>query len=158
MLVRLYDLPTQRQLLEQVEREGFTIRRPRAYEKNLVLDWVQTHFSRGWASECDVCFGREPVSAHIATRSGEIVGFSCHESTNRNFFGPIGVHPSQRGKGLGRCLLLTSLHAMHDLGYAYAIIGGPTVAVDFYRHTVGAIPIEGSTPGIYVDRLKGSDS
>lgn len=158
MLVRLYLLPSRQPQLERLEQAGFSVRRPRAYEKSLVLDWVQTHFSRGWASEADVCFSREPISAHIVTHGGEVVAFSCHESTYRNFFGPVGVHPSQRGKGLGRCLLLTSLWAMRDLGYAYAIIGGPTVAVEFYRHTVGAIPIEGSTPGIYVDRLKGSDS
>ena len=158
MLVRLYDLPPLQPQLEELTRQGFVIRRPRAYEKALVVDWVQTQFSRGWGGECDVCFSRDPVSAHIATYERQIVGFSCHETTYRNFFGPIGVDQSQRDKGLGRCLLLTSLHAMRDLGYAYAIIGGPTTAVNFYRRTVGAVPIEGSSPGIYIDRLANSDS
>jgi hypothetical protein len=30
--------------------------------------------------------------------------------------------------------------------------------VSFYTQAVGAVPIPGSTPGIYLDRLLGSDS
>ncbi len=158
MLVRLYDLAPSAPLIEAAAARGITIRRPRAYEKSLVVDWVEQHFSRGWADECEVCFSRVPVSVHIATREQELVGFACHESTYRNFFGPIGVIDGVRNDGLGRCLLLASLHAMRDLGYAYAIIGGPSDAVGFYSQVAGAMPIEGSSPGIYVDRLKGSDS
>jgi GNAT superfamily N-acetyltransferase len=158
MLVRLYALPSLQPALAEMAAQQITIRRPRAYEKDLVVGWVQRQFSRGWASECDVCFSHLPVSAHIATYENDIVGFSCHESTYKNFFGPVGVAEKFRNKGLGRCLLLASLHAMHDLGYAYAIIGGPTLAASFYRQAVGAVAIDGSTPGIYVDRLKGSDS
>jgi hypothetical protein len=42
-------------------------------------------------------------------------------------------------------------------GYAYAIIGGagPT---GFYVKTVGAMPIDGSTPGIYRDKLRINDA
>jgi hypothetical protein len=39
-------------------------------------------------------------------------------------------------------------------GYAYAIIGGGDGAGRFYADSVGAIEIEGSSPGIYRDRLK----
>lgn len=158
MLVRLYDLPPVETYLADAAGRGITVRRPRAYEKSLVVDWVAANFSAGWASECDVCFSRVPVSAHIATRDNAIVGFACHESTYRNFFGPIGVLEEYRADGLGKCLLLASLHAMRELGYAYAIIGGPTDAVGFYAQAVGAVPIEGSSPGIYVNRLRGSDS
>ena len=158
MLVRLYDLPPVAPLIEEAATRGIVVRRPRAYEKSQVVEWVRTGFSRGWADECEVCFARAPISAHIATHGGELVGFACHEATHRNFFGPIGVAEAFREHGLGRCLLIASLHAMHDLGYAYAIIGGPTQAVSFYSQAVGAVPIDGSTPGIYVDRLRGSDS
>jgi GNAT superfamily N-acetyltransferase len=158
MLVRLYDLPPVEPMLADFAARGITVRRPRAYEKSLVVEWVANTFSAGWAGECDVCFARVPVSAHIATRDGEIIGFACHESTYRNFFGPVGVLEEYRADGLGKCLLLASLHAMRDLGYAYAIIGGPTDAVGFYVQAVGALRIDGSSPGIYVDRLRGSDS
>lgn len=158
MLVRLYALPPLQPSLANLAARQIMIRRPRAYEKDMVVGWVERQFSRGWASECDGCFSRMPISAHIATHEGDIVGFSCHETTYKNFFGPVGVLESFRNRGLGRCLLLASLHAMRDLGYAYAIIGGPTIAVSFYSQAVGATMIDGSTPGIYVDRLKGSDS
>jgi predicted N-acetyltransferase YhbS len=77
-----------------------------------------------------------------------VVGFACHDTTYKNFFGPTGVDESQRGRGLGKALLLACLHAMAAQGYGYAIIGGVGPA-EFYAKTVGAVEIEGSTPGIY---------
>lgn len=40
------------------------------------------------------------------------------------FFGPTKVLESYQGKGIGKALLLRSLHALKDEGYIYAIIGG----------------------------------
>jgi hypothetical protein len=54
---------------------------------------------------------------------------------------------------LGRALLLAVLHAQRAQGYAYAIIGGVGPA-EFYARNVGAIPIAGSTPGIYAGMLR----
>jgi predicted N-acetyltransferase YhbS len=89
-----------------------------------------------------------PATCFIALRDGNVVGFACYDVTARNFFGPEGVDASMRGKGIGRALLLSALHAQRVAGYAYAIIGGvgPTA---FYEKCVGATSIEGSTPGIY---------
>ena len=50
MLVRLYDLPDIEEDLRRLEREGFLIRRPGAYERHLVADWVGRNFSRLAAS------------------------------------------------------------------------------------------------------------
>lgn len=50
---------------------------------------------------------------------------------------------------IGKVLLLKCLHAMREAGYAYAIIGGVTDAVEFYTKAVRASIIEGSYPGIY---------
>ena len=49
--------------------------------------------------------------------------------------------------------LIEALWGLHDLGYAYGIIGaaGP---VAFYEKAVGARVIEGSWPGIYADLLQ----
>lgn len=38
MLVRLYDLPDIEEDLRRLEREGFLIRRPGAYERHLVAE------------------------------------------------------------------------------------------------------------------------
>jgi len=56
----------------------------------------------------------------------------------------------EQGKGIGKALLLASLHALRNEGYAYAIIGG-VGPESFYQKTVGAVLIDGSTPGIYKD-------
>ena len=49
-------------------------------------------------------------------------------------------------------LLVSALKGLRELGYAYGVIGGVGPA-DFYARAVGAMPIEGSSPGIYMDIL-----
>lgn len=153
MLVKLYDLPELAPLVKSLANQGIVIRRAMAYEKLEIVDWVHATFGNGWASECDVAFGNHPTSCFIATEALYIIGFACHDSTCRNFFGPTGVAEKKRGCGIGSALLLSCLHAMAASDYAYAIIGGadPT---EFYANTVGAMPIHGSAPGIYRDPLK----
>ncbi len=153
-LVKLYDLPPLDPCLEEMDAEGVLIRTARPYEKTAVLDWIGRTFGTGWADECSVSFNRQPVSCHIATQDGRVMGFACHECTFRNYFGPIGVDEQGRGRGIGKALLLSSLHAMWAMGYAYAVIGGGDKVGGFYSRTVGAVEIKGSSPGIYVDRLK----
>jgi GNAT superfamily N-acetyltransferase len=106
-----------------------------------------------WADETSVGFAHQPVTIYIATIEGRIVGFAAYECTRRGFFGPTGVADDARGRGIGKALLLAGLHAMRELGYVYAIIGG-VGPVDFYQKTVGAILIPDSEPGIYTDFLK----
>ena len=91
MLVRLYDLPDIEEDLRRLEREGFLIRRPGAYERHLVADWVGRNFSPKWVSEAKVAFGRQPISCYIATREKKILGFACYDVTARGFLGPMGV-------------------------------------------------------------------
>ena len=157
MLVRLYDLPEAGPLVKRLADHGMVIRRAMPYEKHLVVDWVQDSFGDGWAAECAVAFSNHPVSCFVATEAGDIIGFACHDSICVNFFGPIGVAEKKRGLGIGKALFLSCLHAMGSHGYAYAIIGGvgPTA---FYTDTVGAVPIAGSSPGIYRDPLRKQDA
>jgi GNAT superfamily N-acetyltransferase len=152
LLVRLYDLPGAASEQTRQTDRGIVIRRAMAYEKHAVVQWVTHRFGTGWADECDVAFTRVPISCFIATDSGHIAGFACHDVISLNFFGPTGVVEKHRGAGIGKALLLTCLHAMAAQGYAYAVIGGagPT---KFFVKAAGAQPIAGSTPGIYRDRL-----
>lgn len=64
----------------------------------------------------------------------------------------MGVIEYARGQGIGRGLLLESLHAMAAIGYAYGIIGGAG-SLAFYQSVVNVIEIPNSVPGIYGDRL-----
>jgi GNAT superfamily N-acetyltransferase len=148
MLVKLYALPPSADVFERLSKTGITTRRALAPEKHTVLGWVRAHFSEHWASEVDVAFSRQPISCFIAVRQKTILGFACHDATCRNFFGPTGVDPNERKTGIGKALLFNCLEAMKSQGYGYAIIGGVGPA-EFYAKTVGAIPIEGSEPGVY---------
>lgn len=152
MLVRLYDIPDLTPLVKRLGDEGVVIRIARACEKHLVVEWIQGWFSDGWASECEAAFSNHPVSCFIATEAGKILGFACYDSTCKNFFGPTGVAKMKRCHGIGKALLLSCLHSMAANGYAYAIVGG-TGPADYYAKTIGATRIEGSTPGIYSDKL-----
>ena len=153
LLVRLYDLPDAGRHLAALAETNVIVRRAMAAEKTLVVAWVKQLFGDGWAAECDVAFARQPVACMIVSADGRLAGFACHDSTCRNFFGPIGIDPALRHQGVGRGLLLATLESMAHAGYAYAIIGGagPT---GFFEKCVGAFPIPGSTPGIYRPAVK----
>ena len=148
MLVRLYALPDAAGAIARATRHGVTIRRPEPSEHRRVVDWVRTTFTEGWAAECEVAFASAPPACFIAVRDAAPIGFACHDCTRRNFFGRGGGDPAARGLGLGAALTLATLASMRDAGYAYAIIGGVGPAT-FYAKVAGAMPIEGSTPGIY---------
>jgi GNAT superfamily N-acetyltransferase len=120
-------------------------------EADQVVGWARAQFP-GSATEVSAAFSRMPVRCFIAVREQRIVGFACYDVTCPNFFGPEGVIENERGRGIGRALLLCALHAQRAQGYGYAIIGGVGPA-EFYARTVGAIPIPDSTPGIYAGRL-----
>lgn len=149
MLVRLIGLPD----VSETEKKLFTkekivFRRAIAPEKHLVSDWVMEQFGTYWKSEVEVAFSRQPVSCWLAQRGNDILGFACYESTARNFFGPTGTLDSERGKGIGKTLLVKSLESLREMGYAYAIIGGVGPA-EFYQKSVDARIIEGSKTSIY---------
>lgn len=152
MLVRLYDLPDSAALYQKIHDQGITLRRARAFEKHTAANFARQHFSEKWASEIEVALTRQPVSCWIATRDKEILGFSCYETTQRAFFGPTGVIEAARGTGLGKALLFKALESLHDIGYAYGIIGGVGPR-EFYEKNCGAIEIPGSDPGVYADIL-----
>jgi|SRR5690554_3131987 len=153
MLVKLYELPDIAQEMSRLAEVEIVVRHPIAPEKHIVVDWVRDVFGEAWASETEVAFTNQPISCYVAIHQDKVVGFACYDATVRNFFGPTGVDPAYRGKGIGKVLFLASLHAMRESGYAYAIIGGAG-PVEFYAKTAGAVVIEGSVPGIYRGMLR----
>ena len=149
LLVNLLKLPERKALTEP----GVNVRRAQPFELSPVKEFIRSNFSNAWADEVSVGFANKPVTVFIATRDGRVMGFAGYECTRKAFFGPTGVADGERGRGIGKALLLESLWGLRELGYVYGIIGaaGP---VKFYQETVGAIVIPDSEPGIYTDLLK----
>jgi GNAT superfamily N-acetyltransferase len=153
LLVPLYKLPARETGEGSLLVPGIVIRRPNTFELTPVLNFIRAHFGQGWADETAATFARQPISSYIATENRQVVGFAAYESTRRAFFGPTGVDPKYRGRGIGKALLIASLWGLYDLGYAYGIIGGAG-PVEFYQKSVSATVIPDSVPGIYTDLLK----
>jgi ribosomal protein S18 acetylase RimI-like enzyme len=154
MLVKLYDLPPLTPALVAAAHHGGMIRRALRDDQSSAVAWVRTRFP-SWVAETEAAFSRSPITCFVALREQLIVGFACYDAACPNFFGPTGVDEACRGLGIGRALLLAALHAQREQGYAYSIIGGVGPA-SYYADAVGAVVIEGSTPGIYAERHKES--
>lgn len=140
MLCSLVRLPRMDALLAKLKGQGITIRRANPWEQGLVREFIEAHFSRGWADEASVAFAYKPVTCFVALHEEKIIAFAVYECTRRDYFGPTGVEEVYRGRSIGLALLLASLYGLQEMGYTYAVIGdaGP---VDFYQKAVGAIVI-----------------
>jgi len=153
MLVRLYDLPPLEPELSRMESFGIKIQKAFPPDRLQVVDWVRRHSSPFAAGEADCCFKDKGTTMFLAVKEGKILGYACYDATAPDFFGPTRVLDSEQGKGIGRALLIASMHALRNEGYGYAIIGSVGPAA-FYEKCVGATVIEDSEPGIYKDFLK----
>ena len=153
MLVNLLRLPPLEASLEEMRGAGLVVRRAQPWELTPVREFVAREFGAAWADEISVGFARQPVTVYVALREGRLAGFAAYECTRKDFFGPTGVVEEERGRGLGRALLIACLWGLRESGYAYAIIGGVGPA-EFYERAVGATLIPDNSPGIYADPLR----
>ncbi|HEY6327110.1 MAG TPA: GNAT family N-acetyltransferase [Candidatus Cybelea sp.] len=94
------------------------------------LAWIDETFGGTWSSEAYA--GRSVV----ARRDGAPIGFATIDPRGLTFswldglarepgvgvFGPFGVAPQERGRGVGRALLGHALGALRESGYARAIV------------------------------------
>lgn len=144
LLVKLYELEEDMALIQSLRDEGISIRRALPADAHNLFGFVRAHFSEGWVGECQSSIVHN--GCFIAVKAKTIVGFACVEAMP-DYFGPTGVSESERGKGIGKALLLRSLISLRERGYAYAVIGYVDDALNFYKKAVGAIEIPGSIPG-----------
>ncbi|MCD4708355.1 MAG: GNAT family N-acetyltransferase [Candidatus Sabulitectum sp.] len=149
LLVPLYSLP------RKLHLTGFSVRRPMAHEGGTTRNWIEAHFSKGWASEVLPAICRTPSTMIIALEksTGKLAGFCVWDCTALGFLGPVGVAKEYRGTGVGRAVTLEVLHCMREQGYGYGIVGGAG-PVDFFQSVCGATVIPKSIPGIYPEPIK----
>ncbi len=158
MLVRLYDLPDASLYAKRTGEAGIGVRRAEPWDRERLRAFIEKEFGRLWAVEADLAFRGSPITAYLAEKDGQLLGFAAYECTRKGFFGPTGIVEAMRGKGLGAALLFRCLESMRELGYAYAVIGGVGPA-EFYEKVCGAFIIPGSEVGVYrpLFRLMGKE-
>lgn len=149
LLVRLWAIPDKAPVLARLMEQGIQIKRVIAPDRRRVLQFVETHFGAGWMQECEAALSTVPSTCYIAVKEKRVIGFACFEATAKDYFGPIGVDEAFRGGDVGTGLLLSCLHTMLEMGYAYAVIGWADNAAAFYEKTVDATVIPDSHPAIY---------
>jgi mycothiol synthase len=124
---------------DRLAAAGVTVRRAERAESQRLVAWLRAgpwgHSS--WPDEVAATLAREPTGCHVACRAEQYVGFACHGSVRRGWFGPMGTLPAEREHGIGSLLLRCCLADMRAAGLAVARIGwvGP---VRFYARAVGA--------------------
>ena len=153
MLIRLYALPAPPASEAMAATARHLVRKPIGCEHGQIVAWVEAEFGAGWASEARVALQNRPVSLLVAVQDEQPIGFVCYDATARGYVGPIGVHASARGMGIGAALLRAALLEMRAMGYGYAIAGA-VGAVEFFRQVAGATEIADSTPGLYAGRVR----
>ena len=169
MLVKLYTLPDSVALQAQLAAEQITIRRAVPQESPVLSAWVRRYFDESWAIGCEFALTQRPVTCFLAVMheqlypqphhpydlpAEQVLGFACYDVASKGMFGATGVHPAYRGRGIGTALLVTTLHAMAEAGYQYAIIGWAG-SPSWYARTVGAQLIPDSEPGGFRGPLRG---
>ena len=154
LLVKLWNLPSKEPVLAVLAERGISVKRVIGPDKGRVLAFVKEHFGDGWMHECEMSLCSVPSTCYIAVKDKQVIGFSCFEATGKDYFGPIGVDPNLREGKVGTGLLLSCLHSMWEMGYAYAIIGWADDAAPFYEKTVGAVMIPDSHPAIYQNLIR----
>lgn len=155
-------IPFDGTLLDDEERSmvlqsnAIQIRRPFASEQSLVVDWVQTSFGRGFASEISRAFALTPISCLVAVSADQslpsaerFLGFIGYNCSVLGLTGPLGVRPALRGTRLVEILARSCLHEMSQLGHRYGIIGGQSRRLPVLWAFPDAWTIPGSYPGVF---------
>jgi mycothiol synthase len=115
------------------------VRRASAGDRDRVISWIAETFGRIWAFETSRAFEHPIPTLVLAEERGRLAGFSAWGANNAALggYGPAGVTPSLRGRGMGRELLLGSLAEMRRDGFGRALIQW-AAGYEFYRHVCGA--------------------
>ncbi len=125
-----------RALLSELSECGIKVRKVSPAEGELVGRWVEERFSPFWRTEVEMALTAEDGGVLVAESGGRILGFSAYGALRPDFFGPIGVDPGARGRGIGTVLLFETLTLMRAEGVRMATIPW-TTHLTFYAQVPG---------------------
>ena len=149
LVVNLYQKDFLQDTGVKVRDNEIKIKRVLSPNADAVVEFVNKHFTPGWASEVKAGLYKPHPTCFVAVHNAEVVGFACYDATAKGYFGPTGVNPDYRGKNLGQALLMHTLEAMKQDGYGYAIIGGVNDKVTgFYQRHLDLVKID-QKPDLY---------
>ncbi|WP_064091298.1 GNAT family N-acetyltransferase [Rossellomorea aquimaris] len=123
------------------------IKQVQHHDQNALTQFVETHFGKLWSKTLLNGFhpSHQKIPLVMASENDEIIGFAAFDvfQNKKGIYGPMGVVPTTRHKGVGKGLLYTALQKMKEKGYMYALLkeAGP---IEFYEKTCEArlIPLE----------------
>lgn len=154
LIVNLYEKDYLKNTNVKLKNDEIKIKRLLSPNSDKLVEFVKTNFTDGWASEVKAGAYKEHPTCFIAEHNGEIIGFACYDATAKGYFGPTGVSPKYRGYNVGQMLLLTTLEAMKEAGYGYAVIGSVGESVQgFYAKYVNFLKFE-VKPDLYSRLVK----
>jgi mycothiol synthase len=106
--------------IRHLASERIEVRPVTPYDIVPLLDFIPRHFSWDWHREAtgvlNDIYNGDPrsVGMVIAVQGEEVLGYAEHRGER---FGPFGVRPDLRSRGIGRVLLATTLMEMLKKNY-----------------------------------------
>lgn len=138
-----YEIPAEVAALKrQREAEGYTFQTAQDADLTELIRFNLDHFNPDWARAIreGILQGLALEQILVARERGRLVGFCLFGGYEgvRERFGPFGVHPDQRGQGIGKILLHDCLrnmraHALHGAWFLWT--GEQSPAGHLYKQT-----------------------
>ena len=109
--------------IKRLSKEGVIIKRADNSDREAVVKFLGQAFP-SWLGEVNETFKNNPISLYISIIDDKVVGFSAYDGNNRGigWFGPMGVLPVTRGKGIGAILCKLCLKDIALQGHKQSII------------------------------------
>jgi ribosomal protein S18 acetylase RimI-like enzyme len=123
------------------EKDEFIFERVLPNDFNRTIEFIKNLFPNNtWADEVKFSLKLQPPTTFIAkNEANEIVGWATHSQFFPGSFGPTGVEPSIRGKGIGTKLFLWCLWDIKQKGLdTCEIMWVEGNTIKFYSKAIGA--------------------
>ena len=107
--------------------------------------FIEREFSASWAIEAErgLAGGGDPFCSVLREQDGAVLGFAAMNTTNPNWFGPMGVRADVRGRGLGAWLVHHALAEAATRGTHRYLLPWVNDNAVFYRHVLGSLQERG---------------